>query len=141
MNERGLLTSFLACKIGMALAAFAFLGTILSMQASLGRLSEREDLAQLADAIAGAVEAIDSLPGEAEIHRGLPGIPQYFEVVVWGERGGEVQIIHIRVIAGNEVERVLMLTNQVDGGEFTLVVGNPSTIHLTKADTIQLELI
>ena len=141
MNERGLLTSFFVCKIGVALAAFALIGAIFSMRAGLGRLSEREDLTQLADTIAGAVETMDSLPGEAEIQRDLPVIPQQFEVVVVGERGSEVQIIHVYVIAEGEVERVLMLTNQVNGGEFTLAMKNPSVVHLTKVDTIQLELI
>lgn len=82
MDDSGLLTSFLVCKIGVALAALAFLGIILSMQASVGRLAEREDLTQVADAIAGAIKAIDSLPDEAEIQRNLPAISQQFEVVM-----------------------------------------------------------
>lgn len=141
MNERGLLTSFFVCKIGVALAAFALIGAIFSMWAGLGRLSEREDLTQLAGTIASAIETIDSLPGKAEIQRDLPGILQQFEVVVVGERGGGVQIIHVRVVTDGEVERVVMLTNQVNGGEFTLAMKNPRVVHLTKVDTIQLELI
>lgn len=141
MNDRGVLASFLVCKIGVALAALAFLGVALSMYASIGRLAEREDLTQLADAIAGAVEATDSLPGEAEMRRSLPAVPKQFEVVVTGERGSEVQVIRVHVIAEEKVERVLMLTNQVNGGEFTLTVKNPRGIHLRKADAIQLELI
>ncbi len=141
MNDQGLLASFLLCKIGVALAALAFLGVALSMHASLGRLAEREDLTQLADAIAGAIEAADSLPGEAEMWRGLPAVPQQFEVVVTGERGSGVQVVRVHVIAEDEVERVLMLTNQVNGGEFTLTMKNPREIHLRKADAIQLELV
>lgn len=47
----------------------------------------------------------------------------------------------MHVIADGEVERVLALTNQVNEGEFTLTMKNPSTIHLTKAGVIQLRLI
>ena len=141
MNERGMLTSFLVCKIGVALAALAFLGIILSMQASVGRLSEREELAQLADAIAGAIKEIDSLPCEAEIRRDLLSIPRQFEIVVTGERSSGTQVIRVSIIADGEVERVLMLANQVNEGEFTLTVKNPSIIHLTKAGTILLELV
>ena len=141
MDDRGLLTSFLICKIGVALAALAFLVIILSMHASVGRLAEREDLTQLADAIAGAIKEIDSLPGEAEMQRDLLTIPQQFEVVVTGERSSGIQVIRVNVIAEGEAERVLMLTNQVNGGEFTLTMKNPSIIHITKAGTIQLELI
>jgi hypothetical protein len=136
-----MLTSFLVCKIGVALAALAFLGIILSVHASIGRLAEREELAQLADAIAGAIKEIDSLPDEAEMQRDLPAIPQQFEVVVTGERSGGIQVIRVSIIADGEVERVLMLANQVNEGEFTLTVKNPSIIHLTKAGTILLELI
>lgn len=141
MDDRGMLTSFLVCKIGVALAALAFLGIILSVHASIGRLAEREELAQLADAIAGAIKEIDSLPDEAEMQRDLPAIPQQFEVVVTGERSGGIQVIRVSIIADGEVERVLMLANQVNEGEFTLTVKNPSIIHLTKAGTILLELI
>jgi len=141
VDDRGMLTSFLVCKIGVALAALAFLGIILSVHASIGRLAEREELAQLADAIAGAIKEIDSLPDEAEMQRDLPAIPQQFEVVVTGERSGGIQVIRVSIIADGEVERVLMLANQVNEGEFTLTVKNPSIIHLTKAGTILLELI
>ncbi len=141
MDDRGLLTSFLICKIGVALAALAFLGIILSMQAGVGRLAEREDLTQVADAIAGAIKAIDSLPGEAEMRRDLPAISQQFEVVVTGGRDNGAQVLRVHVIADGEVERVLALTNQVNEGEFTLTMKNPSTIHLTKAGAIQLGLI
>lgn len=141
MDDSGLLTSFLVCKIGVALAALAFLGIILSMQASVGRLAEREDLTQVADAIAGAIKAIDSLPDEAEIQRNLPAISQQFEVVMTGKRSSGMQVLRVHVIADGEVERVLALTNQVNEGEFTLTMKNPSTIHLTKAGVIQLRLI
>jgi hypothetical protein len=141
VDDRGLLTSFLICKIGVALAALAFLGIILSMQAGVGRLTEREDLAQVADAIGGAIKAIDSLPGEAEMRRDLPAISQQFEMIVTGERDNGVQVLRVHVIADGEVERVLALTNQVNEGEFTLAMKNPSIIHLKKAGAIQLELV
>jgi len=141
VNERGVLTSFLVCKIGVAFAGLAFLGVILSIHASIGRLAEREELAQVADAIAGAIKEIDFLPSKAEMWRSLPVTSQRLEVVVIGERSSGIQVIRVNIIADGEVERVLMLTNQVNGGDFTLTIKNPSIIHLTKAGTIQLELI
>lgn len=141
MNERGLLASFLVCKVGVALAALAFIGAALSMYASIERLAEREDLAQLADVIASAIETADSMPGEAELQRDLPMTTQQFEVIVVGERGSGLQVIRIRVIAEDEVERVLILANQVNGGEFTFTNKNPREIHIRKTDTIQLELV
>ncbi|HID60786.1 MAG TPA: hypothetical protein EYP46_02870 [Hadesarchaea archaeon] len=141
MNDHGLLASFFLCKIGVALAALVFLGMALSMHASLGRLAEQEDLTQLADAIADTIGAADSLPGEAELQRNLPAVLQQFEVVVTGERSIGVQVVRVHVIAEDEVERVFMLTNQVNGGYFTLTAENPREIHLRKTDAIQLELI
>jgi len=119
----------------------AFIGIILSMQASVGRLSEREDLTQLADAIAGAIKEIDHLPGEAEMRRDLPTISQQLDVVVTGERDNGAQVLRVHVIADGEVERIIAITNQVNEGEFTLMMKNPSIIRLTKAGTIRLELI
>ncbi|MDI6643262.1 MAG: hypothetical protein QMD95_04335 [Candidatus Hodarchaeaceae archaeon] len=141
MNDRGLLASFLICKIGVALAALAFLGVALSMHSSLGRLAEREELSQVADAIAGAINAADALPGETEMLRKLPSVAQQFEVVMTGERNGGVQVVSVRVIAETEVERVLMLSSKVNGGEFTLTAKNPREIRLVKAGAIQLELV
>jgi hypothetical protein len=141
VEERGLLTGFFVCKVGVALAVFAFLGAALAMGTSVGRLSEREDLTQLADTIAGAMRAADSLPGEVEIRRELPALPQQFDVTVAGETAGNLQIVHIRVFAEEEVKRVLILTNNVNGGKFTLAAKNPRAVHLTKTDKIQLELI
>ena len=141
MNDRGLLADFLACKIGLALAALTILGVVLSMYASFGRLGEREGLKQVADAITGAIETADALPGEAEVRRGLPASTQQLEVLVAGERNGGTQIIRIRIIAEAEVERVLMLSSEVNGGEFVLRVKNPQEIRLRKAGAIRLELV
>ncbi len=141
MNERGLLTSFLVCKVGVTLAAMVLLCAVFSMYAGIGRVAEREDLAQVADAVAGAIEAADSIPGEMEMRRSLPAIPQQFELVVTGEQGCGVEVVRVRVIAEEEVERVLMLMNPVNGGEFTLAAKNPSEIHLVKSDAIQMEVV
>lgn len=141
MEEHGVLAGFFVCKVGVALSVFAFLGAALAMGASVERLSEREDIAQLADAIAGATMAIDSLPGKAEIRRDLPALSQQFDVVVVGETVGNLQIVHIRVVAEEELERVIILTTKVNGGEFTLAAKNPRAVHLTKVDKIQLELV
>lgn len=141
MDDRGLISGFIVCKIGVALAALVFLGAILSMYSSMERLAGREELEQAAGAIASAIEAADSMPGEVEMWLGLPAISQEFEVLVVGERNGEVQMICMRVVAGPEVERVLVLSSQVNSGEFKLTVKNPRQVHLRKAGTIQLELV
>lgn len=141
MNDRGLMAGFLICKVGVALAVFAFIGIALSMHSRLGRLSEQERLNQVADAIAGAINAADALPGEAEMSRKLPAIAQEFEVMMTGERNGGVQVVSVRLIAGIEVERVLTLSSEVNGGEFTVTVKNPREIHFVKSGTIQLELV
>lgn len=141
MNDRGLVAGFLICKIGVALAVLAFIGIALSMHSRLGRFSEQEGLNQVADALASAIDAADALPGEAEMLRKLPTIAQEFEVVMAGKRSGDAQMVSVRLIAAAEVERVLKLSSEVNGGEFTLTMKNPREIRFVKSDTIQLELV
>lgn len=140
VEDRGL-AGFLVCKIGVALAAVTFLGAVLSMYASLGRIAGRDELGRIADAIAGAVETSDSMPGEVEMVRDLPKLTDQFDVMIVGERSGGVQTVRVRVSAEAEVERVLTLSSEVNGGEFTLTAKNPMKIHLRKFGAIQLELI
>ncbi|RLG56470.1 MAG: hypothetical protein DRN83_04005 [Hadesarchaea archaeon] len=141
MNDRGLLADFLVCKVGVALAAFAFIGVVLSMHASFGHLSEREKMAQLTDVITDTIGAVDFMPGETELRRQLPLVSTESEVVVTGRRNGDFQVVCVHVFGDAKVERVLMLTNRVNGGEFKLSVDNPREIHLKKSGMIQLELI
>ncbi len=139
MDQRGM-ADFLACKIGVALAVLALLGAVLTMSSSLKRTAEREDLAMLADTIAGAIQTVERLPGEAWLRKELPTITQG-EVTIIGERSGGAQVVRITVGSEEHVERTLILTTEVNGGHFTLSHRNPSAIHLSKAGEILLELI
>ncbi len=141
VNDRGLLADFLVCKVGVALAAFAFIGVVLSMQTSFGHLSEREEMTQLAEVITDTISAVEFMPGETELRRQLPLASTESKVVVTGRRNGDFQVVCVHVIGDAEVERVLMLTSQVNEGEFRLSVDDPRQIHLKKSETIQLELI
>ncbi len=141
MDQRGLLADFLVCKIGVALAALALLGAVLTMSSGFERTAEREDLAMLADTIAGAIRTAESMPGEVELRRALPTLARQTEVVIIGEFSEGVQVIRIVVGSGERVERTLMLRHEVNGGEFSLSHESPSAIRLSKAGEIRLELI
>lgn len=139
MDKRGM-ADFLVCKIGVALAVLALLGAVLTMSSSFKRTAEREDLAMLADTIAGAIRMVERLPGEAWLRKELP-TPAQGEVTVIGERSGGAQVLRITVGSEERVERTLILTTEVNGGHFTLSHRSPSAIHLSKAGGIMLELI
>ena len=141
MNQRGLLADFLMCKIGVALAALALLGAVLTMSSGFKRVTEREDLAMLADTIAGAIRTVESMPGEVELRKALPALTQQSEVVITGEFSEGIQIIRIVVDSGERVERTLMLNHEVNGGEFSLGLESPTVIRLSKAGEGRLELI
>ena len=141
INQRGLLADFLVCKIGIALAALALLGAVLTMSSGFKRTAEREDLAMLADTIAGAIRTAESMPGEVELRRELPTIAHQTEVTIIGELDQEIQVIHIIVESQERVERTLMLDHEVNGGEFSMNQESPSEIHLSKTGEIRLELI
>ena len=140
MDRRGVLSDFLVCKIGVALAVLALLGAVLGMSSSFKRTAEKEDLTTLADTIAGAIRTSESLPGEVELRRELPVTTQT-EVTIIGERSGEEQVIRIIVKSQARVEHTLILATRVNGGEFTLSHESPSAIRLSKMGEIQLELI
>jgi hypothetical protein len=140
VDQRGVLADFLVCKIGVAIAALALLGAALAMSSSFEHTAEREDLAMLADVIVSAIQTVERLPGEVELRKELPTRAQG-EVTIIGERSGEAQVIRIIVGAQKQVERTLILTSTVNGGDFTLSRESPSTIHLSKRSEIQLELI
>jgi len=141
VDQRGLLTDFLVCKIGIALAALTLLGAVLTMSSGFKRATEREDLAMLADTISWAIRAAERMPGEVELRKVLPALAQQTEVVIIGEFSDGIQVIHIVVGSGERVERTLMLDHEANGGEFSLSHKNPSVIRLSKADGIRLELI
>lgn len=139
MDQRGLLANFLVCKIGVALAVLALLGAALGMSSSFKRTAEREDLAMLADTIAGAIQTAESLPGEVGLRKELPTTQA--EVTITGEFSGGIQVVRIIVGSQERVKRILILAARINGGEFTLSHENPSAMRLSKAGEIQLELI
>ena len=141
INERGLLADFLVCKIGVALVALALLGAVLTMSLGFKRTAEREDLAMLADTIAGAIRAVERMPGEVELRRALPTIAHQTEVTIIGELNQGIQVICIIVESQERVERTLMLGQKVNGGEFSISRESPSTINLSKTGRVRLELI
>lgn len=141
MDQDGLLADFLVCKIGAALAALALLSAVLTMSSGFMHTAEREDLAMLADTIAGAIRTAERMPGEFELRRVLPVLAQQTEVVIIGEFSDGIQVIRIVVGLGERVERTLMLVHEVNGGEFSLSHESPSVIRLSKAGGIRLELI
>ncbi len=141
MDQSGLLADFLVCKIGVALAALALLGAVLTMSSGFMRTAEREDLAMLADTIAGAIRTAERMPGEFELRRVLPVLAQQTEVMIIGEFSEGIQVIRIVVGPGERVERNLILDHEVNGGEFSLSHESPSVIRLSKAGGIRLELI
>jgi len=141
INERGLLVDFLVCKVGVALVALALLGAVLTMSLGFKRTAEREDLAMLADTIAGAIRTAESMPGKVELRRALPTIAHQTEVTIIGELNQGIQVIRIIVESQERVERALMLGHEVNGGEFSISHESPSTIHLSKTGWVRLELI
>jgi hypothetical protein len=141
MNQDGLLADFLVCKIGVAIAALALLGAVLTMSSGLKRAAEREDLAIFADTITGAIQTVERTPGEVELRRTLPALAQQTEVAIIGELSDGIQVIRIVVGSGERVEHTLMLGNQVNGGEFSLSHESPSAIRLSKTGEIRLELV
>lgn len=138
LNERGYLTDFLICKVGLALVAVVLIGAVLWMSQSSNRVASRGDLEMVADDIEHALGAIDGMRGEVKLVRELPSIGQTFDVSISGTRKDGIQIICITV---GDVEHVLMLEGIVNGGEFELHRHSPTSIHLTKGEQISLELI
>jgi len=140
VDQRGVLADFFVCKIGVALAALALLGAALAMSSSFKRAAEREDLAMVADTIEGVIQTVERLPGEVELRKELPTRTRA-EVTIIGERSGGAQVIRIIVGTQEQVERTLILTTGVNGGDFKLSRESPSAICLSKRSEIHLELI
>jgi len=140
MDGRGLFMDFLVCKVGMALAAIALVGAALAMSSSFGRTVERDELKVVADTIAQAIRAIDGMPGEVRIARELPSVRRQFSVDIVGTHDG-MQVVRVIVDGQSRVERVVMLRNKLNGGEFGLSRDCPTSVRLTKVDEIRLELV
>ena len=141
MEDRGASATFLLCKIGIAFAAVAFVGFALSMYAGSTRFAERRDLETVAMTIAHTIEEVDDFPGEPELRRELPASAQQFEVLITGELKDGLQIVQVRVTSAFEVERSLIISNIVNGGDFWLSMKNPHEIVVKKSGTIALGLV
>jgi hypothetical protein len=140
MDKHGLFISFLVCKVGMAIAAITLIGAALAISSSFERTAERDELTTVADAIAQAIRTIDGMPGEVQIVRELPTVEQQFWVNIVGIYDG-TQVVHMIVAGQSQVERVVMLRNKLNGGEFELSCDSPTFVHLTKIDEVSLELV
>jgi hypothetical protein len=141
MEKAGTLTGFLFCKIGMALAAIAFIGFALSLNSAITRFASREDLELVAETITSAIEKMDGCPAEAELYRELPQLNQTFEVIITGEKSGGVQEISVRVISGAVVDRSLTTGSTVNNGYFRLSMKDPRGIIVRKMETMRVELV
>lgn len=140
MNERALLIDFLVCKTGVALAAITLIGAVLAMSSSFERTTERDELTTVADTFVQAVRAIDGMLGEVRITRELPTVERQFWVDIVGTYDG-IQVVRVTIVGKGHIERVVMLRNKINGGEFELSCDSPTFIRLTKVGEIYLELV
>ena len=140
MDKKGLST-FLVCKIGVAFAVISLMGAALVTSLGAKRATEQEDLEIVADAILGSIQIADSVPGEVELERKLPTIGQPLEVKIVGERQGSWQAVRVSITAQTRVERTILITNEVNGGEFEQSQSNPTLLRLRKLNGILLELV
>ncbi|MFH1821628.1 MAG: hypothetical protein ABH852_04210 [Methanobacteriota archaeon] len=140
MENRGTSAGFLLCKLGLAFAAVAFIGLALSMYSSSTRFADREDLEMIASAVVSAIEKIEVFPGESELRRELPASAQHYEILIIGEMKDGLQIIQVCVASAAKVERSLIMSTTVNGGDFRLSMENPHEIVVGKSGTISVEL-
>lgn len=131
---------FLVCKVGMVLAAIALVGAVLVMSSSFERTTERDELTAVADTIVQAIRAIDGMPGEVRIARELPSVRLQFGVDIVGTYDN-MQVVRVIIDGQSHVERVVMLMDKLNGGEFELSCDSPTLVRLTKVDQIHLELV
>jgi hypothetical protein len=131
---------FLFCKVGIAIAAMALVGATLEMSSSFGRIVARDELTVVADTIAQAIRSIDGIPGEVRIARELPPLGRQFWVDIVGTHD-DMQVVRVIVDGQSRIERVIVLRNKLNGGEFELSCDGPTSVRLTKVDEICLELV
>jgi hypothetical protein len=140
MDGRGLFLDFLVCKVGVALAAIALIGSVLVMLSSSGRTIERGEMTAVADTITQAIRAIDGMPGEIQITSELPSVGSQFLVEIVGTYDN-MQVVRVIIDGQSHVERVFLLREKINGGVFELSRDSPTLIRLAKVDEISLELI
>jgi hypothetical protein len=140
LDERGSISIFLVCKVGVALAVLSLMGVALASYSSAQRTVEREELEMVADSIIGAIRTADSLPGEMVLERRLPNIEQQFEVEVIGSYSN-FQSVRVRMIAKESIEKTSMLMHRLNSGAFEMRCSAPTMLRLQKSDGITFELI
>jgi hypothetical protein len=114
---------------------------MLSMSLSLERVSERDELAVVADELTRAISTVDGMPYEVKLVQGLPYLQKEFEVTIFGTIKNGAQIIRVLVVGWENVERVIATANEINEGNFTLSSYNPKIVRLHKVDEVKLELI
>ena len=140
MDQHGALTSFLLCKLGVALAVATLIGAVATMSMSFERTAQREDLGEVVEHVIDALEEIDGTPGRVWIERDLPAVGKEFELVVTGAWDG-AQIVRVGALGEENIERATVLLTAVNGGEFALSCRNPTRIQLTKDGQTGMEVI
>jgi hypothetical protein len=140
LDERGSLSIFLVCKVGVALAVLSLMGVALASYSSAQRTAEREELEVVADSIICAIRTADSLPGDVLLERKLPNTRQQFGVEVMGSCLN-FQSVRVRVYAKESVEKTLVLIHRLNSGTFEMRRGTPRLLRLRKSDGITFELI
>lgn len=140
MNQRGVLANFLLCKLGVAFAVVTLIGAAVVMSAGFERVTQREKLEAVAERAIDALEEIDGTHGKVWIERELPAVGQEFELKLTGTWDG-AQVVRVAAIGEENLERVTVLSTEVNGGEFVLSCKNPTVIRLTKDGQISVEVV
>lgn len=130
---------FLAGKVGVVFTALVLMGVLLATSGSFTREAQRSELEAVVDGVAGALTEVDGLRGEARLVLELPRIKFPYELVISGTFEN-IQTIRISAIGREHVERWLLLTNEVNDGEFEFRLTSPASIAILKREAITLEL-
>ena len=130
---------FFACKLGVGFVALALVGAMLVTHGSFTREAMRSELEAVVDTVALALIEVDGLRSEVKLTLELPEVGSPFELAISGTRE-EAQVIHISASGSGHAERWLLLTSEVNGGNFELRVTSPTSITILKRESIRLEL-
>ncbi|KXA92472.1 hypothetical protein AKJ64_03060 [candidate division MSBL1 archaeon SCGC-AAA259E17] len=139
MNEKGLLTGFLASKLALALAVALFLASTLAMYEVFEREAREKELKSVLDVVAGSLRKVDSLPGKIRLERKLPSVGCLYFLVLSGDNL-EDRMVKIGIYAEENFHRTVILGGGVNGGTFQIRERNPYRITLKKFDGISVEL-
>jgi len=129
----------LAGKVGAGFVALALVGAMLVTNVGFTKEAGRGELEAVVDEIARALAEVDGLQSEVRLVLELPRVGSPFELVISGTREN-IQIIRISARSNRQVERRLLLTDEVNQGNFELKATSPSLITILKRGRITLEL-